>query len=56
MALTWWLVAIAGMVALAACVAVALLSPSTRERRQPVSYTHLTLPTICSVELGGGGG
>ncbi len=34
MALTWWLVAIAGMVALAACVAVALLSPSTRERRQ----------------------
>ena len=22
---------------------------SVREMRQPVSYTHLTLPTICSV-------
>eukprot|EP00969_Alexandrium_andersonii_P163299 7218730-Alexandrium_andersonii.AAC.1 len=23
--------------------------PDTQHRRSPVSYTHLTLPTICSV-------
>ena len=44
--------AVAGLVAVAQLAPAAVVAPvaaSLADRRSPVSYTHLTLPTICSV-------